>query len=247
MSQSAGLDLEQLRSRYIKHYADLQEGRSPEQAAELAVGGDFQPVGTLEYYVLKAHGLTPQDLVVDIGCGTGRLACQLERRGHMRYAGFDIIASAAEVARSLCQRPDWTFGETDGLRIPVADGVADMACFFSVFTHIGHEHTYLYLRETSRLLRKGGRVVFSFLEFGIPSHWTQFEAAVQHFGQGAEPIVFLDRHAIAQFASYLGYEVVEIMDGDKLTIPLEEDVVWNGRVMHERGMLGQSLAVLRKR
>jgi SAM-dependent methyltransferase len=211
------------------------------------VGGDFLAAGALEYYALKAHGLAATDFVVDIGCGTGRLACQLARRGHQRYAGFDIVESAIKIARDLCARPEWEFGVTDGLHIPVADGTADIACFFSVFTHVAHEHTYLYLQEARRLLRSGGRAVFSFLEFRIPSHWTQFESAVNHFGGNVEPIVFLDRDAIGQFAARLGYEIVDVLDGDKPSIPIEEEVIrGDGRVMREVGELGQSIAVLRK-
>lgn len=158
------------------------------------------------------------------------------------------MASAASYARKTCGRPDWEFGVTDGLRIPVLDSTADFACFFSVFTHVAHEHTYLYLEEARRLLRPGGLVVFTFLEFGIPSHWAQFESAVRCFGLDREPIVFLDRNAIVRIAEQLGYEVLALVDGDKPTFPIDEEIVTaGGLVMQGRGYLGQSLSVLRKR
>ena len=241
------MDLPQLRSRYEQHYAALTNSHEATKAAHLAVGGDFVAVGALEYYALKAHGLRPDHLVVDIGCGTGRLALQLAERGHERYAGFDIIASAVSYAREACGRPEWEFGVTDGLRIPFLDSVADFACFFSVFTHVAHEHTYLYLEEARRLLRPGGLVVFTFLEFGISSHWVQFESAVRNFGLNREPIVFLDRDAIVRFAQQLGYEVLALVDGDKPTFPIDEEIISAGDVvMKGRGYLGQSLGVLRK-
>lgn len=242
------MDLTQLRDRYDQHYAALTNRHEATQAAHLAVGGDFVSVGALEYYALKAHGLRPDHLVVDIGCGTGRLAVQLAERGHERYAGFDIMAPAVRYACEGCNRPDWEFGVTDGLCIPVPDSAADFACFFSVFTHVAHEHTYLYLEEARRLLRPGGLVVFTFLEFGIPSHWAQFESAVRGFGLNREPIVFLDRHAIGRFAEQLGYDVLALVDGDKPTFPIDEEIITaGGVVMRGRGFLGQSLSVLRKR
>jgi SAM-dependent methyltransferase len=237
-----------VRERYDELYRGLSESFSPERAAELAVGGEFFSTGALEYYLLKAHGLDPEKMVVDIGCGTGRLAYQLRQREHKRYAGFDIAAAAVSYARALCADPTWTFGVTQGLGIDVPDNAADFACFFSVFTHITHEHSYLYLKEAKRLLRPGGLVIFSFLEFRIPSHWTQFESAVRSFGTNSVPNVFLDRDGIGRFAAYLDLEVVELLDGDKPTIPLDEEIAYaNGEKFVGRGMLGQSIGVLRKR
>jgi SAM-dependent methyltransferase len=246
-SQSAP-ELLRLRRAYEKHFEAIGEEHSRDAAARLAVGGDFHAIGTLEYYVLKAHGLTPDQLVVDVGCGTGRLACQLARRGHRRYAGFDITESAVDYARSLCgENNDWKFETTDGLHIALPDAAADVVCFFSVFTHLTHEHTFLYLREAARLLREGGLIILSFLEFGIDTHWTQFEAAVRGFGKGGEPIVLLDRGAIRRFAGALGLEVLGLVDGNVPTFPIEEEIVSaDGRVMTGRGYLGQSLGILRK-
>jgi SAM-dependent methyltransferase len=241
-------ELQRLRAAYDRHYESIAGVNTRTAAAELAVGGDFEAIGALEYYALKAHGMTCDDLVVDVGCGTGRLSSQLARRGHRRYAGFDILESAVNYSRVLCGRPDWQFDVTDGLRIGVSDGLADIVCFFSVFTHITHEHTYLYLKEAARLLRKGGIVVMSFLEFGIPIHWAQFESAVRQFGTGAAPVVFLDRIAISRFAEALDFDVLGLVDGDVPTFPIGEEIpLADGRVMKQLGHLGQSLGILRKR
>ena len=98
------------------------------------------------------------------------------------------------------------------------------------------------------MLRPGGLVVFTFLEFGIPSHWAQFESAVRGFGLNREPIVFLDRNAIVRIAEQLGYEVLALVDGAKPTFPIDEEIITaGGVVMQGRGYLGQSLSVLRKR
>lgn len=214
----------------------------------MAVGGDFEATGALEFYALKAHGLTPDSFVVDVGCGTGRLALQLARRGYRRYAGFDIVPSAVEFARRVCGKPDWEFVVTDGLRLPLGETVADFVCFFSVFTHVVQEHAYLLLGEAARVLRPGGVAICTFLEFSVPCHWEHFEGAVERFGGNLEPIVFLGRDAIAAFSAHLGFEIVNVVDGDKPTFPIDEEIVTgDGRVLRERGYLGQSLAILRRR
>ncbi|MDB6127735.1 MAG: methyltransferase domain protein [Verrucomicrobia bacterium] len=242
------MSLQTLLDRYKNHYATIAGQHERDDAAALAVGGEFYTVGALEYYVLKAHGLNESTHVVDIGCGTGRLAAQLASRKHPHYSGFDIMESAVTYARKLCQMPAWKFGVTDGLRVDVPDASGDMACFFSVFTHITHEHTFLYLKETARLLKPGGIVIFTYLEFAIPSHWDAFAKAVSNFGNDGEPVVFLDRAGITQFANYLDFEVLALVDGDKPTFPIEEELTLQSCViMKDRGLLGQSIAILRKR
>ena len=78
-------------------------------------------------------------------------------------------------ARQSSTQCDWRFEVGTGLEIPEAADRADMVCFFSVFTHLLHEQSYVYLRDAKRVLKSGGRIVFSFLEFSMPSHWSVFE------------------------------------------------------------------------
>ena len=242
------MNLRTLRERYSRHYEALIGRHHEDRAAELAVGGDFHTVGALEYYAMRAYGLERSMLVVDIGCGTGRLAHQLAVRGHTRYAGFDIAPQAIAFARRRWERPGWSFDVTEGIGVPLESLCADQVCFFSVFTHLTHEHTFLYLREAHRLLKHGGLVVFTFLEFQVPSHWTMFDAAVSNYIAETEPIAFNDRKAIECFAEKLGFEVEAIEDGDKPSIPLGETLTWeNGATMTEKGNFGQSLCVLKKR
>jgi SAM-dependent methyltransferase len=242
------MSLQTLLDRYKNHYASIAGEHSHDEAAALAVGGDFYTIGALEYYVLKAHGLNETTHVVDVGCGTGRLAAQLAVRGHPHYSGFDIMESAVTYARNLCKMPGWKFGVTEGLSVDVPKGAGDMVCFFSVFTHITHEHTYLYLKDAVRILKPGGLVIFSFLEFAVPSHWDAFAKAVNNFGKETEPVVFLDRAGITQFANHLDFEVLALVDGDKPTFPIEEELSLGPTViMKGRGLLGQSLAIMRKR
>ncbi|MDB6168831.1 MAG: methyltransferase domain protein [Verrucomicrobia bacterium] len=242
------MSLQTLLDRYKNHYATIAGQHQPDDAAALAVGGEFYTVGALEYYVLKAHGLNESMHVVDVGCGTGRLAAQLARRGHPHYSGFDIMESAVSYARNLCRMPAWKFGVTDGLSVDVPTASADMACFFSVFTHITHEHTFLYLKEAGRLLKPGGLVIFTYLEFAVHSHWDAFAKAVNNFGTDAEPVVFLDRAGLTQFANRLDFEVLALVEGDKPTFPIEEELTLGPCVvMKDRGLLGQSIGILRKR
>jgi 2-polyprenyl-3-methyl-5-hydroxy-6-metoxy-1,4-benzoquinol methylase len=65
---------------YMDHVRRLEQRLgSGNEALRLAVGGESEAVGKLEYYLLRSLGLTTGPLVVDVGCGSGRLAQQLAR------------------------------------------------------------------------------------------------------------------------------------------------------------------------
>lgn len=249
--QPSIINHESYQRAYAEHLARIRRDLTSDAAFAAAVGGDFESVGKLEFQLLVSLGLTAQSTVVDVGCGSGRLACQLAPLRGLRYTGTDVVPDLLHHARKLTQRPDWEFVSVHGTTIPCPDRAADFICFFSVFTHILHEDTYLYLQEAARVVKRGaqsGRMVFSFLEFRIPCHWQIFEHTVRQRGTGLHHNQFLDRDAIHAWADHLDLAVEDIWDGDKPHIPLTSDVVAeDGRVFSGRGNPGQSVAVLRPR
>lgn len=215
-----------------------------------AVGGQFEAFGVVEREMLRFYGLGPDQFLVDVGCGSGRLAIPLAQDHRGGYLGTDVVEELLVYARQRCGRPDWRFEAVDKLAIPAADGSADMVCFFSVFTHLLHEHSYVYLEEAKRVLKPGGRIVFSFIEYVNPEHQAIFDLTLQDAGHlDLHPLnIFMDRDAIRYWASRLEMGIVEIRDGTDLFVPLPEPVVLDdGGVLEGLGRLGQSICVLEKR
>src|SRR6184192_2393958 len=227
---------------YIDHVRRLEQRLgSGNEALRLAVGGESEAVGKLEYYLLRSLGLTRGPLVVDIGCGSGRLAQQLAPDKGIRYIGTDVVPRLIESAQALTMRSDWKFSVVDDVQIPCTDNVADFVTFFSVLTHTTHEESCKYLQEASRCLKVGGHVVISFLEFRIPCHWETLIASVKAKA-GGPLIQFLDRGV----AGHSGPAVDSFVDGDKGHISIPEEIRWeNGTSMKSLGNLGQSVTVLR--
>ncbi len=236
----------------IPHPATEQSasGRRSKCEEELRreIGGNFESVGKLEYYLLRSLGLRDDHTVIDVGCGCGRLAAQLAPFPAIRYMGCDVNRTYVEYAQRLVDRKDWKLSGTTGSKIPFPDKVANFVCFFSVFTHLLHEDSYRYLCEAHRVTKPGGHVVFSFLEFLIPSHWDIFQRSVETGKFGLLENMFIDRDAIRSWASKAGFEVESICDGDKSHFPIPEVIIWDGgQRMESNGRLGQSVAVLKKR
>lgn len=231
---------------YRKHTADLVAARERDAAMSAAVGGEFHAVGKLEHALLLQHGLEPGHRIIDVGCGSGRLAFQLAERHQGEFIGTDVVPELLDYARDKCGRPDWRFYEAAGLTIPEPDDCADFVTFFSVLTHLMHDESYRYLQEARRVVRPGGRIVFSFLEFRIPSHWAVFESVLAAAGSDRVLDQFISRDAIEAWADHLDLEILALLDGDKNHIEIDE-VEWDdGRVMRGAGTFGQSVCILRK-
>lgn len=232
---------------YRQQTKRLLQKYSEHKAMSLAVGGDFEAIGLLEYFLLLQHGLQNGHIVIDVGCGSGRLACQLKDYLEGLYIGIDIVPELFKYAQRISNRPDWKFYSAPGLKIPESDNFADFVCFFSVFTHLLHDESYKYLEEARRVIRPKGKIIFSFLEFAIPSHWSTFRASLNDTSQDKVLIQFISRDAIIAWAEHLGLSILEIDDGDKPHISLNKVVRWDdGREMKGKGNLGQSVCVLTK-
>lgn len=238
--------------RFLQTYEQMVSGMlrayPEDQAVALAVGGDYERMGVLEHALLRANGLQPDSSVVDAGCGSGRLASQLRRYPALRYAGTDVVQALLDYARRRVDRPDFRFEKVDRIHLPVPDGEADFVVFFSVFTHLLHEESYVYLAEAHRALRPGGKVVFSFLEFAVPQAWPVFQGNidwVRNQSIAGHLNVFQHRGDLRLWAERLGFNVVRMHHGDDRFIPVDDEIATEA-VPAGAYALGQSVCVLRK-
>lgn len=233
-------------SSYVDNlHNTLKESHTYDQVMELAVGGSFEVVGILERELLIQHGLRSHDYLIDVGCGSGRLAKPLADYLQGPYLGIDIVPALVDYARELVNRSDWRFEVAQGLTIPEKDNQADMVCFFSVFTHLRHEETYQYLQEARRVLKPDGKIIFSFLEFPNPHHWSVFEHNVASHSPNKPLDQFVSLDAIKIWAYHLDMQVTTLSKAGKIRLPREFHVT-DGTVLNGTVLLGQSVGVLSK-
>ena len=244
--QASRINKLNFQTTYPRLVKSLRHSHDNEQAMKLAVGGEFEAIGLLELETLKYFGLKEDAYVIDVGCGSGRLAKPLSQYLAGRYLGTDVVSELVNHARQIVGRPDWRFELAQRLSIPEDDGEADMICFFSVFTHLLHEQTYAYLEEAKRVMKPGGKIVFSFLDFTIPAHWNVFESNIGDLDVNSHPLnMFISKDAIRVWAEHLGLQIEVIEDGDKPFVPLSQPVVFeSGSKFEKIGTIGQSVCVL---
>lgn len=224
----------------------LRSSHSNDEAVKLAVGGEFEAIGRLLRETLVFHGLKPTDYLIDVGCGSGRLAKPLAEYLTGKYLGIDVVPGLVAYARTIVPRAGWRFEVAEGLKIPEADGRADMVCFFSVLTHLLQEESFVYLREAKRVLKPGGKIVCSFLDFRVAGHWDSFEANIQDIGVGAQPMnVFISADMLREWAKRLDLEIETIHDGDEPYLLLSTPITFeNGATLQSPTAFGQSVCVM---
>jgi len=170
------------------------------------VGGKSKELGEISVDILKACGLQDNHFLVDVGCGYGRLAEVLKPDHKGKYLGTDVVPELLNHANSNIGDENWLFQLVEGLTIPVENESVDMVCFFSVFTHLLHEQSFKYLKEVKRVLKDGGKVVFTFLDFYDPVHTPHFEASVSGMDKGHPLNVFMNADLIKAWTELLGFE-----------------------------------------
>jgi SAM-dependent methyltransferase len=220
---------------YERWVAHLIETHPIDEAMALAVGGDFERIGKVELNILKDAGLKSGMSIFDLGCGSGRLSYYLSRSNFdCNFLGTDVVQSLLDYAAS--RTPDhYRFMLHRSLSVPAEDASIDIADAFSVFTHLLHHETYLYLEDILRVLKPGGKLIFSFLEFCSDDHWEYaFVPTVdaQRTGKPGHLNMFIERNVIKIWAQKLGYEFERFIDG--------------GESNGDGGPLGQAVAILRR-
>jgi ubiquinone/menaquinone biosynthesis C-methylase UbiE len=239
------------RFHFVEDYRELVRdliARYPlAEAMSRAVGGNFEALGAIEKQLLIRYGLEPQHTLVDVGCGSGRLAKQLV--GYLsagRVLGTDVVPELLDYAQNGCP-PQWQFRLVEGTRIPFGNNEADVAAFFSVFSHLLHDESYCYLVEARRVVKPGGTIVFSFLEF--EQNWDIFKGDWQALLDGRSRVhlnSFIGRDAIEVWARHLGMAIVDIRSGTDAFIELPAPVVGDDGARTEGSVaFGQSICVLR--
>ena len=120
--------------------------------------GGRRTAADLDHYLAIAAELGARSLL-DVGCGTGTLACRAASQG-MDVTGVDPAGASLDVARAKpgAQRVRWRHGDATGLpelQVDLATMTANVAHVF-----LTDEDWAATLRGIHAALRPGGHLVF---------------------------------------------------------------------------------------
>lgn len=105
-------------------------------------------------------------LVLDVACGTGDLAVELQKRGRARVVGTDFCRPMLSVAAEKNEKNQLSipYLEADGMNLSFADATFDAVTI--AFGLRNFSNWSAGLAEFHRILKKGGRLAV--LEFSAP-------------------------------------------------------------------------------
>jgi SAM-dependent methyltransferase len=198
-------------------------------------------------YLTLLCDLARDSSVLELGCSHGRtmlaLVNYLVPPG--RYEGLDILPEQVEFAQRVihARYPHFNFsvasdlyntnynprGKTrpDSYRFPYADGSFDVIYAASVFTHLIPPDAANYLEQSRRVLRPGGRCLFSwcildyYRGFGTTSQpFMELEQRLDGFdgvavrnAQNPEQLIAFSTSVLEKMAADAGLRIARIIPG----------------------------------
>lgn len=170
---------------FLADVIDLVLGRRDELTpprGKIFVGnGDFKKIGEefLRYF-MELGDLKPNERVLDVGCGIGRMSLPLTKYLNKRgsYEGFDIVADGITWCKKISSKypnfhfqlanvfnknynPNGKFRAAE-YKFPYESESFDFVFLTSVFTHILPQDMENYFCEISRVLKRSGRCLITF-------------------------------------------------------------------------------------
>ncbi len=117
------------------------------------------------------------NVILDVGCGTGLLAIASEpyigKNG--KYIGIDVMEEDIEFCRNHYPSDMFEFIHLDVANAayapdqqlsqknwPLKDNTVDLVTALSVWTHLNEQDAIFYFKEISRVLKTGGRAIITF-------------------------------------------------------------------------------------
>ena len=96
---------------------------------------------------------TADDLVLEIGCGEGRVGRELERLGH-RVVGIELSATLARAAKEA--EPSFAIARADAAALPIIDAAVTVVVACMALQDI--DDLEAAVCEAARVLRPGGQL-----------------------------------------------------------------------------------------
>lgn len=170
-------------------------------------------------FLLDNVGITSDDVVLEIGCGVGRVGKHLAPRCR-RWIGADVSTNMLRFAAENLRGLDNTeFVELSGYNLgPIASESVDVAYCTVVFPHLSQWDRYSYVEDAFRVLRPGGKLYVDNVNLCSESGWRIFEEhrrippleRIPQIGECSTP------EELREYLKRAGFQSVQSKPGDEL-------------------------------
>ncbi len=158
-----------------------------------------------------ADHLGPDSVVMDLGCGIGRVAKHVAPRVGRLIAADSSPQMLSFAHERMPDADNVDFVTVEGTSIPVADDAVDFTYSLVTLQHLEREAAFLLLRELRRVMRPGATAYLTFANLAAPEYLTAFVRYAEN-GDVADPrrARFYTEEELRIMLETSGFEGVEI-------------------------------------
>ena len=170
-------------------------------------------------FLLDHVGIKPTDVVLEIGCGVGRVGKHAAPRCK-HWIGADVSPNMLKfAAENLRQVPNVEFVELSGYDLkPIPSESIDLVYCTVVFPHLAQWDRYSYVEEAFRVLRAGGQLYVDGINLCSDAGWKVFEdhraipplERIPEIGECSTP------QELVEYLRRAGFTSIESKPGDEL-------------------------------
>jgi ubiquinone/menaquinone biosynthesis C-methylase UbiE len=211
--------------------------------------------------LIELCGLKPDDNVLDVGCGPGRMALPLTTYLKGEYHGFDIVPCGIAWCQENItpQFKNFHFTHSDvynkaynphgkiqpsEFKFPFADCSFDVVFLVSIFTHMLPSDVSHYMGEITHVMKKGAKCMISFflineesrinMSSALYNFWADLGGYRTTRPEAPECAVAYEEPAIMAFYKAAGLTIVPPVyygSWSRTSVPLAQEWLWRGKAL----------------
>jgi ubiquinone/menaquinone biosynthesis C-methylase UbiE len=208
----------------VHRYGDLWQPDDEKQAMQLVLNETdldiFEESGRRQAEDLLCPRIRRTDVVMDLGCGIGRVARYVAQCCESLWA-VDASETMLRLARErLHGLANVSFARSEGTEIPsIESGSVDFVYSILTLQHLEREDAFLLLRDTHRVLRIGGSAFFTFPNLLSDVYLNAFLAYAEG-GEVANPVRarFYTPEEVRRLLPAAGFDLVNLSVGVEIEV-----------------------------
>jgi SAM-dependent methyltransferase len=176
---------------FLTAYAKHTDWRVGVNGYKGAIGSvdDWERHGQLQFEFLRSQGLRTHHHLLDLGCGTGRLARKVvPYLEYQHYTGVDISSRALDSANELASREGWASRKPEFTMVIDSLRQFDFIWAFSVFIHLPADLMAETMYEVAKTMNGESRFLWSYVPEKIDARTglKQFRHTLATYQRAAE-------------------------------------------------------------
>jgi ubiquinone/menaquinone biosynthesis C-methylase UbiE len=153
--------------------------------------------------LIELAGVSPQDDILEVGCGVARVGLELSRRCHS-WTGTDISANMLATAAERLQGTNNTqLIKLRGIGLDELESHSfDLVYLTNMLSHLDEMDRWRYAKDAFRVLRPGGRLFIDTVDIESEEGWAAFSRTAIESQESERPPYLPTPSTAAELRTY---------------------------------------------